>query len=250
MISPAVPVRDLRIVRLDHQHLAELMALQSVVCQHLDRPELYFPVTASEMHDLVGPDGLCLGIQHGVQLVAFFGVQFMGDRPDNVGNDLGLPSHDLPYVAYFMAVNVLPQYRGRGLQRLLTRALFGLMHVDAPPGESTDADEVLRMFLATCPQVPLPEFRWLCSTVSPYNLASLHSFLSCGFRIAGLKPKYLGHMRYLMLRGRSCVALEESSATATAVPLHAYAAQTELLMRGKLGVRLERNPQNLHVHYI
>ncbi len=241
-------LQDLFITQLDQGRVSELLELQRVVCEHLERPELYFPVTAAEMADLVGPEGLCLGIEHHGRLVAFFGVLFMGDRPGNVGLDLGLPAEELPLVAYFMAVNVLPSYRGRGLQQILTHALFGVMGI-APQNCVGDAgSRILRNFFSTHAPAPLPSFQWQCSTVSPLNPASLNTFLSCGFRIAGLKPKYLGYLRYLLIRERN--GFGGGGAQSTAVPLHDYERQADLLTRSMVGIRLDRTQGTPTVHYV
>lgn len=221
-----------------------MIALQDTVCRQLPSAELYFPLTDLEMHELVGPDGLCVGVEYDERLVAFFGILFMGDRPDNVGEDMGIPSVELPLVAYFKATNVLPEYRGHGLQKHMTQWLFSEMGLGAQQHLSS-AEGLERAVLV---QPGRPRTKWLTSTVSPLNLPSLKSFLDSGFRIAGLKAKYLGHMRFLMVRQRAGVryALDHS----ISVPVDDYAQQISLLDRGWSGVKLDRLTADPHILYI
>ena len=229
MTPNATSADDLSMVRLDATCVADLMALQDVVCRELESPELYFPVTEPEMKEFFETDGLCIGAFHADRLVAYFGVLFMGDRPHNVGLDLGIPEHQLRQVAYFKAVNVLPAYRGLGIQKRLTQALFSAMGVETRVVSG------------------IPAFEWLCSTVSPLNLASLKSFLDSGFWIGGLKPKYQGHMRYLLMRSRARPAGGQGGSIA--VPTHDYKTQLSLLEQGKVGVEMTRNSSVSQIHY-
>ncbi len=226
----AVPVLagDVRIVPLGGERVAEMIAIQGAVCAQLALPELYFPLDAQEMQELVGPDGLCVGAERDGRLIGFFGVLFMGERDGNIGRDLGLAAQDLPLVAYFKATNVLPEHRGLGLQKRMTHALL---------------TRIVGMAL-TRPTT------WLTSTVSPRNLASLKSFLDCGFWIQGLKPKYLGNMRYLMLRQPHRQDVERLVTDAMAVPLLDYDTQIDLLARGWRGVALNGDPAAAQIHYI
>ncbi len=220
---------DVQVVPLGGERVAEMIAIQDTVCAHLALPELYFPLDAAEMQELVGPDGLCVGAERDGRLIGFFGVLFMGEREDNIGRDLGLAAQDLPFIAYFKATNVLPEHRGMGLQKRMTDAL--LTHIES---------------MASARPIT-----WLTSTVSPRNLASLQSFLDCGFWIQGLKPKYLGNMRYLMLRKPSRQDGEhQQQADAMAVPLLDYETQIDWLARGWRGVALQGDGTAAQIHYI
>ncbi len=242
----AVPVlaRDVRIVPLGGERVAEMIATQDTVCAQLALPELYFPLSTQEMQELVGPDGLCVGAERGGRLIGFFGVLFMGERDDNVGQDMGLAAQDLPLVAYFKATNVLPEYRGAGLQKRMTHALFAAMGATSPPGLSGDSSTLSHGLSMACEH----PYKWLSSTVSPRNLASLKSFLDSGFWIQGLKPKYLGNMRYLMLRQQQ--APDHQLTDSIAVPLLDYDTQVDLLGRGWRGVALNYDQAAAQIHYI
>ena len=227
-------VQDARILRLDKSYLGELLSIQETVCKQLARPEMYFPVTSAEMLEFFESDGLCFGVQFGSRLAGFSGLLFMGEREDNVGKDIGLSSDELPHVAYFKICLVLPQHRGMGLQKFLKIPLFEHMGVEMPSGLKfpveleTNADKT-----SITDRHP---FRPLCSTVSPENIASLKSLMECGFWIAGLKPKYNGYLRYLIMRRPQIVTFDETNSVS--VSCQDYATQISLLDRGMLGVQL------------
>ena len=245
MRSLAEHVDEFQITMLDASRVSEISALQDSVCSQLAFPDLYFPLSEPEIEELTGPDGLCLGAESQGRLVGFFGVLFMGARGDNVGHDLGLPAHELPLVAYFKAINVLPEYRGRGLQRQLTHALFVEMGVDSPQRVACTAES--RSAYAA-QRSALQPFEWLCSTVSPRNQPSLKSFIDCGFVVEGLKPKYAGYMRFLMNRRRQYKQKEHD--LFVSVPVTDYEAQINLLKDGWVGVRLEGDRTNSQIRYI
>jgi ribosomal protein S18 acetylase RimI-like enzyme len=224
------------IVRLNESYLEQLLTLQESVCTLLEVPELYFPVSRQEMKEFFGSGGLCFGAKCGSQMVGFFGLLFMGDRRDNVALDLDLSSNEMHHVAYFKAVNVLPQYRGLGLQKRLTQSLFEHIGAVATPemvgaGVKSSIEPLIEPYLPY-----LHSSRVLCATVSPRNLSSLKSFLDCGFWIAGLKPKYGGYQRYLIMRRRQNVTYHAAE-TYFAHP-EEYEIQKGLLGSGMLGMKL------------
>lgn len=230
MSSMAPLAGDLSITRLHASRVLEMIALQDSVCRQLPSAELYFPLTETEMNELVGPDAMCVGVEHANRLVAFFGILLMGNRTDNVGGDLGISDAELPLVTYFKATNVLPEYRGNGLQKRMTGRLFDEWGL----GESS-------ILQGTTPST------WYCATVSPRNLPSLKSFLDCGFWIAGLKPKFLGHMRYLMMRKRA--NMQHALDHVVCVPIKNYNEQISLLDRGWRGVKFDSLSTDPHILY-
>ena len=240
MMAHGIPPQAFQMTRLGSDRVGQMLALQEEVCRCLESSDLYFPLTAAEMQEMVDGDSLSFGAQLGAKLIGFFGVVFLQDAPDNVGIDLGLPQQDLSQIAYFKAVNVLPEYRGAGVQKMLTRALFDALGAQAPPGlpgATSKFDIVVNR-----------GYSWLCATVSPRNLASLKSFLDSGFVIAGLKPKYRGHMRCLMIRKPHLET--QHVLNKKTVDLHHYDAQKELLRRGWVGVGLQTSRNTPQIQYI
>ena len=105
---------------------------------------------------------------------AYLMVRFPGSAPDNLGRDAGLAEEQLAQVAHMESVVVLPEFRGRGLQKRLLAA----------------GEEAARQ----------RGYRWAMATVSPHNPASLQSFLSRGYREAVRKEKYGGLLRCILIR--------------------------------------------------
>jgi hypothetical protein len=178
----AWPMKDIYVQQLDSAAMPELLCIQDTVCRQLQIPELYFPLTPAEMQELVGTDGVCLGLMCDVGLVGFLGLLFMGEREGNVGRDLGLPSHCLPQVAYINTINIAPPYQGQGLQRHLQRALLHILGAQVPASMQASGAALLQ-----AAAVSAQPWQWLCSTVSPRNLPSLQAHFGSGFRIAGLR---------------------------------------------------------------
>lgn len=234
----------LRVLRLDAGALPELLRVQDAVCQALALPELYFPLTPAEMQELLGQDGICLGLACDAGMMGFLGLLFMGQRAHNVGQDLALPTHCLPLVAYLKTINIAPAYQAQGLQKHLQQALLQTLGAQMPPGMQAG---VPALSLQPPADQPARPWQYLCSTVSPHNLASLQGHLASGFRIAGLKPKYRGYMRFLLMRSQG-LAPPASSAGVRADVLD-YATQSELLAQGWSGVRLLAGQARAQIQY-
>ena len=227
-MTTANSLTGIRIAPLSEQHVLQMLAIQRVVCKQLPSPELFFPLSDAEMLEMVGPRAVCMGAWAGDELAGFFGVVYMGNTPDNIGHDLALSSQDIDAVAYFKSVNILPQYRGAGIQKMLFHALsVGINTQELHP------------------------VSWFCSTVSPLNTASLKSFLDCGFRIQGLKPKYLGSWRYLMSRKPVLRCSEpgndQQPMNALFVNRNDYERQISLLKTGWSGVQVLQNQSSVSI---
>ncbi len=92
----------------------------------------------------------------------------------NMGYDAGLPAEELPLVAHMDSAAVLPEYRGRRLQRRLMEA----------------AEKELKE----------RGFRYLMCTVHPDNLYSRNNVVGQGYESVTVKEKYGGHVREIFLK--------------------------------------------------
>ena len=79
-----------------------------------------------------------------------------------------------PLVLYSEISNVDPDFQGNGLQVLLGKVL--MKEVD--------------------PQ----RFRYICTTVAPFNIASLKDKFAHGMQIVALKVKYGDLLRYILMK--------------------------------------------------
>jgi len=160
---------------LEEKHLPLLMQLQEVIVQNLARPDLLQSFSYDFMKRHLGPQGIVLGVFVQQRLVAFRNLYFPDpwDAEWNLGLDLGLPKEELGNVANLQMVCVHPDFRGNSLALKMNRLSIGLLREKGI-------------------------HHHICATVSPYNIWNIPVLLSSGFRVARLKNKYGGKVRYIV----------------------------------------------------
>ena len=163
------------VVPLGEAHLPVVMALQECIIQNLGQPDLLQPFSCDFMRQHMGRRGMVLGVFAEGRLVAFRNIYFPDplDEEWNLGLDLALPKEALEKVANLQMVCVHPRFRGNGLALKMNQISLGLLRQSS-----------------THPHV--------CATVSPYNVWNLPILLGTGFRVAKLKNKYGGKLRYIL----------------------------------------------------
>lgn len=152
--------------------LQRIMELQTEVAKYLAMNDLYVSISKEEVFDMLNNKGIVLGVFVKQKLVAFYAALFPGKSTDNLGRDFGFPIQKLDEVMHLEAVNVHPDYRGNGLQKRMGNQLI----------------EVVRK---------MNRYRYVCATVSPYNIPSIRSTLGSRLIIANLKKKYNDLWRYI-----------------------------------------------------
>jgi hypothetical protein len=214
----AVPDEVLKytIIRLSEEHLPVVMALQECIIQNLERPDLLQPFSCDFMRQHMGGQGMVLGVFVKDRLVAFRNLYFPDpdDAEWNLGRDLALPEEALAEVANLQMVCVHPRFRGNGLALRMNQISLGLLRERG-----------------THPHV--------CATVSPYNCWNLPILLNTGFRVAMLKNKYRGKLRYILHQDlrRPFTFNDECVVTAR---LEDFDTQKRLFAAGFCGVALLR----------
>jgi hypothetical protein len=163
------------ITYLHEKHLPLVMQLQEMIIQNLARPDLLHPFSSDFMKRHLGPKGVVLGVLVEERLVAFRNLYFPDpwDTEWNLGLDLGLPEKELIKVANLQMVCVHPQFRGNSLALKMNRVSLGLLRERGV-------------------------HHHICATVSPYNIWNLPVLLNSGFRVARMKKKYGGKVRYIV----------------------------------------------------
>src|SRR5690606_9485680 len=92
----------------------------------------------------------------------------------HLGIDAGVPITELSTVIYSEISNVDPHFRGNNLQVLLGEILMQ--------------------------EVDRQRFRYVCTTVAPFNIASLKDKFAHGMEIVALKVKYGDLLRYILMK--------------------------------------------------
>ena len=207
-----------RMACLDKNHLPQVMDLQSLICQVLQRPDLLQPFSKDFMLQHMGYQGTVLGVFVQDRLVAFRNLYYPspGDRQWNLGFDIGLAKAKLAQVVNLQMVCVHPDFRGNQLALKMNRTALRLLHSRK-----------------THPHV--------CATVSPFNIWNIPVLLSCGFSIVKLKRKYGGKIRYIVYQNL-LKPLTFVLGGAQRVALDDLDTQRRLLAAGYFGVAVQTAP--------
>lgn len=209
------------IEQLTLKQLAELEALQQQVYEALPDKNTLQPLSTDEFTNILGGNGLLIGVYAREQLIAFRALLDPQDDPEHLGVDCGVARENLSRVFYQEISNVSPDWRGYGLQKLMAQVIMAA------------AD--------------MARYDYVCATVKPYNIPSLKDKFSQGLIVKGLKLKYGGKLRYIFfkdLKNAAPVYHEEQQ-----VSMNDTAAQQTLLQQGYVGVQLIKNGDDFAIVY-
>ncbi len=136
------------------------------------------------VRERTGPKGFGISaIAPSGELAGIMIVCLPGADEENLGYDIGLAGDDLMRVALMDVAAVLPEHRGHGLE--------------------------YRMFLFAEEQLAGTAYRWLMTTISPDNPASLRSAVKAGYTILTTKEKYGGCLRHILCKPVNGASLAE-----------------------------------------
>lgn len=150
-----------------------IFSIMSGVAAHMEHPEYYVIDDRDYVARHISQEGFTLLWMEEVQIAGFLIVHL--PRPEeehNLGNDLGFSPRQLLLSAHMESAAILPEFRGRGIQKKLIAA-----------AES---------------RVTALGYQYSLCTVHPDNLPSLNSLLSLGYEVATTKLKYGGKLRHIM----------------------------------------------------
>lgn len=181
---------DFRTLSVDE--LSSILTLQQVVVDDLKDKRVLQPLSEAEFLNILGGNGLMIGVYEGSQLVAFRALLKPDPSEDeHLGADVG--ANDLTRVLYQEVSVVHPMMRGKGLQQKMGEYIMA--------------------------QIDVSLYDWVCATVMPFNIASMKDKLAQGLFIRGLKLKYGGKLRYVFgkdLRSTNLHAFTERESVAMA----------------------------------
>lgn len=164
--------RPFEIRRLGPEHLDEVCEKQRHIVETLTDPEFYHPNPRALIGMSLGEHGRGIGTFVDGALVGFRLILFPGTRADNLGRDIGLPTHCLDRVAHLERTGIAPAYRGNRLQIRMTA-------------------HAVRLTVAN------HRWRHLFSTVAPANFASMQDKFRIGMQIVRTLRKYGDCWRHL-----------------------------------------------------
>lgn len=216
-----------RVRKLAAEDMEEIVEVQEKVVRAMEGPGILQPLTKEEYQYILDGKGLMIGAFAGNEMIAFRALLIPPIDDEHLGRDIGLPENELPKVLYQEISNVLPDYRGNQLQKILATVIM---------------DELGRED---------HHFRYICCTVAPFNIPSLKDKFAQGMQIAALKEKYGGSLRYIFVK--ELKETEEQTMTAResiTINMGDIEAQQLLLAQGYRGIYMEEAEESHWVVYI
>ncbi|AMQ05539.1 hypothetical protein [Sporosarcina psychrophila] len=206
--------REITIKRLEADQLDEILILQRKVIESLSTGSFLQPLTEEEFSYILNGKGLMIGAYYQEQLIAFRAMLEPELDEEHLGKDAGLPRSEWPLVLYSEISNVDPDFQGNGLQVLLGKVLMK--------------------------QVDSQRFRYICTTVAPFNIASLKDKFAHGMQIVALKVKYGDLLRYILMKDLTGPLIEQDTLDCCFVLMADTEQQQKYLYDGWKGTGIEQ----------
>lgn len=153
---------------------SEILSLQVDTLASINRPDSFQPLSEGEVDVILSGKGLMVGVYSNEALVAFRVLLEPPLDDEHLGLDIGLKNQQLSEAIYQEMSIVHPHFRGMGLQQLMGQILMK--------------------------EIKEKNYRYVLSTVAPFNIPSLKDKFSHGLEIATLKFKYGGMLRYIFVK--------------------------------------------------
>ncbi len=207
--------------RLNPEDVTAILHVQNEVLYVMDDPKSLSSLSEEEYAYILSGGGKMVGVFADGRLVAFRALLVPAIDEEHLGHDIELDPTDFSSVVYQEISNVLPRYRGYRLQNLMGEVLM----------------EQLRK----------EEYKYICATVAPYNIASLRDKFAQQMEIAALKRKYGGLLRYVFVKHLHEEVKEYE--TEQYIPMQDTKSQQKLLAEGWRGTDVSSGPDGWFVRY-
>ncbi|PHB88074.1 N-acetyltransferase [Bacillus wiedmannii] len=197
------------------ENIEQILSLQNVVVEALEDKSRLQPLSLEEFQYILEGNGMMIGAFIENELIAFRALLVPPIDDEHLGLDIGIPESELHRVIYQEISNVHPNSRGNGMQKILAIVIM---------------DEL---------QKEDSKYDYVCCTVAPFNIPSLKDKFAQGMKIAALKEKYSGSMRYIFvkeLRGDK----EKNWMDIKSIPMSDAGGQQALLSEGYRGYEMEK----------
>lgn len=208
---------------LQEIHIDQVVNLQEATLKELPHNEIYFPISRAEIEEAFEGKGLISGVFIDERLIAFSLLTFPGISEANLGNDLGLSKEELDKVIYLKAAIVDTEFRSNSLQKKLNEYML----------------EKIRRY---------KEYKYITSTVSPYNYGSVFNTLALNLLIVKLKHKYKNYLRYIFFQDENNV-IELDKKNIKAVVSDDIEEQINLIEQGYYGFSYKKEKGLVKILY-
>jgi len=206
--------REITIRRLEADQLDEILTLQRKVIESLSTGSFLQPLTEEEFSYILNGKGLMIGAYYNEQLIAFRAMLEPELDEEHLGEDAGLPRSEWPLVLYSEISSVDPDFQGNGIQVLLGELIMK--------------------------EVDSQQFRYICTTVAPFNIASLKDKFAHGMQIVALKVKYGDLLRYILMKDLAGPLKEQDTWDCSFVLMADTEQQQQYLADGWMGTGIEQ----------
>jgi hypothetical protein len=215
--------KEIEIRHLSVKNINEILLLQRKVIDALTTDSFLQPLSDEEFSTILNGKGLMIGAYFDNVLIAFRAMLEPELDDEHLGKDAGLPESVWPQVLYSEITNVDPEFRGNNLQVILGEIILG--------------------------EVDKTRFRYICTTVAPFNIASLKDKFAHGLQIVSLKRKYGNMLRYILMKDLSLESLETGTLEIQYILMAATEEQQQLLEDGWIGSDIEKRNDSWFVRY-
>lgn len=198
----------------------QLIKLQQKVYDSLEQPEQLQQLTTDEIEEILRQQ-LFAGAFHNQQLIAARAFLRPIRDPEPLAKDVGIPEREWDHVIYSEITIVDPDAQGHGLQKKMGQWWL----------EKLKESDVA----------------YICSTVAPFNIASMKDKFQLGMEIAALKPKYNGKLRYVFVKRLHQQGKYQDEIQR--VRMDETVEQQHLLAEGYRGIAMEEEQHTWWIHY-
>lgn len=199
-----------KVEKLKVAHLPQVLTLQQQVMEALENKQILQPLDEQELRFIIEGHGVMIGLFDEEALIAFRALLEPPLDEEHLGYDIGF-ARPFEEIIYQEISNVHPAHRGQGLQQKMAQLIMD--YVDTS------------------------KYSMMCSTVMPFNIASLKDKFGQGMYVAALKLKYGGKLRYVF--AKSLVEQEQWQEGETVMDMADTAGQQQLLKEGYFGVAMQ-----------
>ncbi|NYF25592.1 GNAT family N-acetyltransferase [Sporosarcina sp. JAI121] len=207
--------------KLHAEDINAILHVQNEVIHVLDSPSSLSSLSKKEYEYILSGGGKMVGVFADGWLVAFRALLVPGADEEHLGSDVGIDANELESVIYQEISNVSPRYRGYRLQKVMAETLMEQLIVD--------------------------DYKYVCATVAPFNIASLKDKFSQQMEIAALKKKYGDLLRYVFVKHLRIEGKEWKEEQD--IPMQDTKSQQKLLEDGWRGTGMSRGPDGWLVRY-
>lgn len=204
--------KEIIVVRLEVDHLVDILTLQQKVLNMLTTGAFLQPLTEEEFLYILNGKGMMIGAYYEDKLIAFRAMlEPEIDEEGHLGTDAGVSMDELSTVIYSEISTVDPDFRGNNLQVLLGKIIME--------------------------EIDTQKFRYVCTTVAPFNIASMKDKFMHGMRIVALKVKYGDLLRYILVKDLQ-PTLQEKTIISCEIPMEDTVQQQRYLRDGWHGIAI------------